>query len=103
MSKDKHVALLVETSRSYGRGILRGIIRFLREHGPWTIFFEPRGLNDSAPGWLKSWRGDGILARVNDRRTAQIIRHSRIPALDLLAALPDLGMPAIGIDNTTVV
>ena len=103
MAADKHVALLIETSRSYGRGLLRGIIRYQREHGPWSIYFEPRGLNDSAPNWLKSWRGHGILARINDRRTAQIIRNSRIPAVDLRFAVPNLGLPAVGIDNATVV
>ena len=64
---DKHVALLIETSRSYGRGLLKGIIRYQREHGPWSIYFEPRGVHDSAPRWLRSWRGDGILARIADR------------------------------------
>lgn len=103
MSHDKHVALLIETSRSYGRGLLRGIIGYLREHRPWSIYFEPRGLNDTAPNWLKSWRGHGILARINDRRTAEIIRRSGIPAVDLRFAVPNLGMPAVGIDNATVV
>lgn len=103
MAYDRHVALLIETSRSYGRGLLRGIIRYQREHGPWSIYFEPRGINDSAPSWLKSWNGDGILARINDRRTARIIQQSRIPAVDLLAALPELGTPAAGTDNASVV
>jgi LacI family transcriptional regulator len=103
VSHARQVALLIETSRSYGRGLLRGIIRYQREHGPWSIYFEPRGLNDSAPSWLKSWRGHGILARVNDRRTAEIIRRSGIPAVDLRFAVPNLGLPAVGIDNTTVV
>ncbi len=103
MSHDKHVALLIETSRSYGRGVLRGIIRYQREHGPWSIYFQPGGLNDTAPSWLKSWRGHGILARISDRRTAEIIRRSGIPAVDLRFAVPNLGLPAVGIDNATVV
>lgn len=103
MLQDRRVALLIETSRSYGRGLLRGIIRYQREHGPWSIYFEPRGLNESAPSWLKSWRGHGILARINDRRTAQIIKRSGIPAVDLRFAVPNLGLPAVGIDNATVV
>jgi LacI family transcriptional regulator len=82
---------------------LRGIIRYQREHGPWSIYFEPRGVNDTAPAWLESWRGHGILARVNDLRTAEIIRKSRIPAVDLRFAVPDLELPAVGIDNTTIV
>src|ERR1700691_1796861 len=33
------VALLVETSRSYGRELLFGIARYVRAHGPWDIEF----------------------------------------------------------------
>ena len=68
MNHTAHVALLIETSRAYGRGLLRGIIRYQREHGPWSIYFQPRGINDPAPGWLRNWKGDGILARVRPRR-----------------------------------
>ena len=59
----KHVAILIETSRAYGRGLLRGIARYNREHGQWSTFFQPQGLGDPAPAWLLSWRGDGILAK----------------------------------------
>jgi LacI family transcriptional regulator len=56
-----HIALLVETSREYGRGLLRGVARYHHEHGPWSIYFEPHGLNEPPPAWLKNWRGDGCL------------------------------------------
>ncbi|RPH34928.1 MAG: xylose operon transcription regulator XylR, partial [Planctomycetota bacterium] len=39
-----HVALIVESSIEYGRGVLRGIARWLRGHGPWSIFLEQREL-----------------------------------------------------------
>ena len=45
-----HVALLIETSRSYGRGVLVGVRRYLREHGPWSVYLEPRALETQAPG-----------------------------------------------------
>jgi len=31
----KHVALLVETSRTFGRDILTGVNRYIAEHGHW--------------------------------------------------------------------
>ena len=37
MTRLRHVSLLIETSREYGRGLLRGVIRYQREHGPWSI------------------------------------------------------------------
>lgn len=97
-----HVALLIETSREYARGLLRGVSRYHRENGPWSIFFEPHGLDDPPPSWLKHWRGDGILARVNNRRMADTILSTGIPAVDVRGALPDLKLPFIGVDNIPV-
>ena len=57
------VALLIESSRSYGRGILRGIADYLKVYGPWSIFHEERSLGDVAPPHLidcapmASWLG----------------------------------------------
>ncbi len=97
-----HVALLVETSREYARGLLRGIARYHQEHGPWSIFFEPHGQNDPPPFWLKTWRGDGILARVDDKRMANAILQTGIPSVDLRGAFQNLGLPFIGVDNRPV-
>lgn len=97
------VALLVETSREYGRGLLRGIIRYQQEHGPWSIYFKPHGLNDPPPPWLASWRGDGILARIDNRRMANAVLRAKVPAIDLRASLGDLGLPIVGINNHSVV
>jgi LacI family transcriptional regulator len=97
-----HVALLVETSREYGRGLLRGITRYHREHGPWSIYFKPHGLGEPPPRWLKKWRGDGILARINDARMAETVLDTGLPAVDLRGALGDLGLPILGVDNRAV-
>ena len=97
------IALLVETSREYGRGILRGVIRYQHEHEPWSIYFKPQGLGASAPPWLNSWRGDGILARINDRRMAQALSNTSVPVVDLRNALPDLKIPTVAISNQAVV
>lgn len=102
MARMFHVALLIETSREYGRGLLRGVARFNQEKGPWSIFFEPHGLNDPPPAWLRDWKGDGILARVNSVRTANAILDTGLPAVDVRGALPGLGLPFIGVDNRPV-
>ncbi|WP_218932007.1 AraC family transcriptional regulator [Adhaeretor mobilis] len=100
--KIPHVALLIETSREYARGLLRGVARYHQEHGPWSIYFEPHGLNDPAPTWLKNWQGDGILGRIQDRHMADAIIESGIPAVDLRGVHPDLEFPFIGVDNRPV-
>jgi hypothetical protein len=40
------VALLIESSRCYGRGILRGIADYPKVYGPWSIFHEERSLGE---------------------------------------------------------
>jgi hypothetical protein len=71
----KHVAVLIETSRAYGRGLLRGIARYNREHGLWSTFFQPQGLGDPAPAWLPSWQGDAKLP--TSRNRTRILRCFR--------------------------
>lgn len=102
MPKTPHVALLIETSREYARGLLRGVARYQQEHGPWSIYFEPHGLDDPPPEWLVGWKGDGILARVNNREMADTILATGIPSVDVRGALSDLGLPFIGVDNKPV-
>src|SRR5438046_1650386 len=78
-----HVALLVETSRSYGRGVLRGVREYLAEHRPWSVYLEPRGLDSAGPPWLRGWAGDGILSRTATPGTAALIRAARVPVVEL--------------------
>jgi LacI family transcriptional regulator len=97
-----HIALLIETSREYGRGLLRGVSRYHQDHGPWSIYFEPHGLNEPPPSWLKNWRGDGIIARIDDRRTADVILATGLPAVDVRGAVDGLPIPFVGLDNRPI-
>src|SRR5215472_8788263 len=99
MRKTPRVALLIETSRAYGRGLLQGVVRYLREHDSWSIYFQPHDLGAPVPCWLKTWDGDGILARIEDRRSAELIRRTGLPAVDLRFSVPDTGLPGVGIDT----
>jgi LacI family transcriptional regulator len=101
--KLRRVALIVETSRAFGRGVIRGVAQYSRERGPWSIYFTPHGLDDPPPGWLQGWSGDGILARIEDPRMAEAVRRTGAPVVELRGMLPDLGFPHIGVDNQAVV
>jgi len=97
--KRPKVALLIESSRAYGRGLLRGIRSYVQTHGPWSIYFEPHGLGEPLPAWLESWKGDGILVRITDRRTCDAVLATGLPAIDLRGSIPDTGIPLIGLDS----
>lgn len=102
MPRRLHVALMVETSLVYGRQLLRGIIRYLRSHQPWSVFFELRELGAAPPGWLKDWRGDGILCRPTNPALAELFRRKKIPVVNLNDVHSDLGLPLIESDNHAI-
>jgi LacI family transcriptional regulator len=103
MRRPPHVALLIETSRELGRGMLRGVARYVREHGPWSLYHRPLGLGDRPPPWLKDWRGDGILARIDNQSMARAVLNSGVPAIDLRGTLPEFGLPHVGCANPSIV
>ncbi|MBU6410016.1 MAG: DNA-binding transcriptional regulator [Verrucomicrobia bacterium] len=93
------VALLIESSRAYGRRTLFGVARYVREHRPWSIFLQERSLGDVCPAWLKDWRGDGIIARVENRQIANGIQRLGMPVVDVRYLLKNLAMPSVRPDD----
>jgi LacI family transcriptional regulator len=88
----KKVALLVESSRAYGRGVLTGIAAYARAHRNWSIYFHERNLGEPVPKWIESWQGDGIIARVENVQIVSYLVKHNIPAVDLrgLHKMPDV-------------
>lgn len=97
-----HVALLVETSLGSGRDILRGIARYVRERGPWSLFHAPRSLDESAPAWLRHWKGDGIIARIADAQLASMVKDSGLPVVDVLGNVPRSRFPLVHVDDAAI-
>jgi LacI family transcriptional regulator len=97
-----HVALVIETSLASGRDILRGVARYVREHGRWSIYHEPRSLEQSVPRWLRNWDGDGIIARLQNTRIADAIVATKIPAVDVLGVVRRTGVPLSHVDNALI-
>lgn len=88
----RHVALLIETSNAYGRGLLLGVKNYLVAHPGWSIYLGEHGRHETDLSWLDSWRGDGVIARIENQQTAEHVRQLGVPAIDLSAArlLPEL-------------
>lgn len=74
------VALLIETSRGYGRGLLKGISKYSRLHGPWQFYLTPGDFEQIIPK-MKAWKGTGVIARVMDERTIILILKMGVPAI----------------------
>lgn len=91
MSRRRSVALLVESSNAYARGVLKGITDFIRHHEPWSVVFPELERGALPPGWLTKWKGDGVIARVENDEIAAAMRKLKCPLVDVSAArhLPD--------------
>jgi LacI family transcriptional regulator len=85
------VALLIETSNAYARGLLAGIAEYVHEHGPWSVYLAEAGRADSVGGRMRGWSGDGIIVRAEDARTARTASAFKRPCVDVSMAghLPD--------------
>ncbi len=74
------MALLLETSREVGRGILRGVLRYAKICGPWGLYVMPGDLEQAWPA-VQAWGGTGIIARIPTQRIAKSILSSRLPTI----------------------
>ena len=79
----RQVALLIESSRAYGRGLLRGIAAYAQEQGNWSLRHQEMAINADPPPWLAKWRGDGVLVRAETPKMVRAIQNLGIPAIDL--------------------
>ncbi|WP_237228795.1 XylR family transcriptional regulator [Rubinisphaera sp. JC750] len=95
MSQSLRVALLVETSRSYGREVLRGLWRYVQEHETWSLLYRPHGFGHTPPSWITNWDGDGIIAQVDCEKTAQLLTRSGVPTVDVLGDVVTTDFPMV--------
>jgi len=76
------IALLIETSTSWGRDLIRGIGEYARTHGPWLFSFAPMARSDRLMLPTED-RFDGVLARVNHEALRDQLLTTDVPCVDL--------------------
>lgn len=86
MKNRKHVALLIETSNAYARGLLEGVNGFVRTQEPWSIYLPEQERGATPPAWLGRWQGDGIIARIETPEIAKAVTRTGLPVIDVSAA-----------------
>lgn len=98
----RSVALLIETSNEYARGLLRGILRFQQEHERWTIDLPEQHRGADPPRWLRNYRGHGIIARIETDAIASAVQSAKLPTVDVSAARQLLTVPWIETDDAAI-
>jgi len=82
MSAIPQVAILLNTMQSWSRSILKGILAYTQEVGPWHIWINanPDELQYTFPA---GWRGDGIIACVNTPEISTFLHGVNQPIVDV--------------------
>ena len=75
------VALLLESSHEISRGMLRGILDYVRLYGPWALNIVAGGADDQKLPDLKAWKGSGIIARIPNAQTAADVVAAHLPTV----------------------
>lgn len=107
-SKSRHssqaarVALLIETSTSFGRRLSCGVATYIRENGPWSVDFGERSVYDRVPPWLEEWGGDGIISRISTPEIGHLVAKLGVPVVDLNEQLRGCGVPLISNDHAAI-
>lgn len=98
----KSVALLIETSNGYCRGLLEGVIRYTKERANWSVHLTEQERGAPPPSWLNSWDGDGIIARIETDQIGSQLKKFGVPIVDLSAARHVKGVPWADTDDRAI-
>jgi LacI family transcriptional regulator len=98
----RHVAVFVDSSSIYGRGMLRGIGKYVDTFRAWSLCVDTYGVGLFARDPLRNWRGDGILVHVEYPLLAGRTVRSRIPTVELEGCPLHPGRAAVGNDDLAI-
>ncbi len=78
----KTVAVLIDTSSSWGSCLIQGVARYGEQHGAWTLHLGQHGKHElqSLP---QDERLDGCIARVTNAALAETIRAAQLPTVNV--------------------
>jgi LacI family transcriptional regulator len=102
MPESPRVALLIQSSLEYGRGLLRGIGSYVQSHEPWILFPRVGLLPDKISPQLRKWRPQGIIGQFENRRILRQVQQLGVPTVDLFASHRCRGIPRFLVDNAAV-
>ncbi|MBM3964890.1 MAG: DNA-binding transcriptional regulator [Planctomycetes bacterium] len=96
------MALLIETSNAYARGLLEGIVEYQREHDRWSVFLPEQERGASPPAWLAKTPLDGVIARIETAAIARAVSRLKVPVVDVSSARRVSHIPWIETDDSAI-
>ena len=74
------VVLLLETSRGYGRGLLRGVIRWRQLYGPCHLVVSPGHFSSKLPK-IDAKKCSGLIATITSGEMCRVIKRLGLPTV----------------------
>jgi LacI family transcriptional regulator len=99
---ERNVAVIVETSNSYARGVLRGIHEYARTRHGWTLYLTEHGRHEFDESFACNWKFDGVIARIETDQMARIVTAMDVPTVDVSAARLIKDIPWVETDDEAI-
>lgn len=97
--KHPRIALQIEKNRAHGRALLEGIADYALERTDWRLeLVDPEILQDVS----SARKFDGLIVRVMDDVTADVLRKSHRPVVDTYGRRDDNPLPSIRLDDAAI-
>jgi len=98
----KQIALIVESSGAYGRGLLRGVARFIHSTREWSVHLPIRTISDEIPDKLALDDCDGVMLRTDNPHVIERVRRLRVPTVALYDSSDLSEFPTVTSDECAV-
>lgn len=100
MDRTRRIALLLDRSLSFVRGVIQGVRVYAADKPNWVLRDGPPRLKLVAH--VRQWKPHGIIAGLVLNRVAQELIRMRTPLIDTAFTLPGLKAPTVDVDHAAV-
>lgn len=97
----RHVALAFPTHFAHLPAIVRGIADYARAHGSWVFTTSGESFNLPIQA-LSKWRGDGVVALLQNARDAAAARRLKVPVVTFVGLVQNPGVPRVMVDQAAI-
>jgi LacI family transcriptional regulator len=93
------VAILIETSNAYGRGLLAGVHTHKDAADDWMMVVAEHARGAPPLADVARWQAEGVVARIENEAIARAVERLGIPAIDVSAARLLPAVPFVETDD----
>ncbi|MFM8414629.1 MAG: substrate-binding domain-containing protein, partial [Planctomycetota bacterium] len=99
----REVAIVMEASASFSRGVLEGVSRWIGEHEGWMITIDDREPGVPIPGWLLRWDVHGVISGLGESSLPRGWRAGQRPVVHVRRRMPAAPLPGVYPDDEAAV